>query len=453
MLTAGVRNVKLLVYVLAATVVGISVLWMSKPDLPGRAVHHIKGTLLGGSAPESIHEESWWFEDKWPFQADVLDQYDLPGFNTSKLKNYPPHNYKGRGRPTFATFYASHDATNRDPYFIATLQVIYRLLWDPKTRSDQYPVTVFVPDFVRQDHCDYFTAAGAIVRTVDLIEFQAEGTKGVSARFKDQFSKLELWRQTDYSRIAFMDCDAFALRPCDDMFDPSVSPEQTCRSELLDPADQPYAADMCDYVFSAHEAAPDGINGGVLILKPDQHMYERLRREMRNTTGWNTYNMEQAFLSYAFDREQSPFPVHGIDRKWNAFDRDFEEGVDVHILHDKMWAHYFENNTWQDKNYKDVWASMLHLYNSTAFVELREKDKEAALANMKAYRPEQDWEHLVQKPGPLSEGADLEISPDQPVEHEEEQAYDQAGQASGQRGGESSEQSSDDMSDFSMADT
>lgn len=151
MLSAGVRNVKLLIYIPIAALLAIIILGISKPDLPARAVEHIKGKL-GGAIPEQTKAESWWFEDKWPFEADVLDDYDLPTFDIPNLRNKAPHNYKGPGNPTFATFYASHNATDRNPYFIATQQVIYRHLWDPKTRSRKYPVTVFVPDFITQRH-------------------------------------------------------------------------------------------------------------------------------------------------------------------------------------------------------------------------------------------------------------------------------------------------------------
>lgn len=194
-----------------------------------------------------------------------------------------------------------------------------------------------------------------------------------------------------------MDCDAFALENCDEMFEPSVAPEQACRTELMTEQDQLYGSDMCNYVFSAHPAAPDGINGGVLILKPDRAMYDRLRREMLNTTGWNTYDMEQAFLSHAFD-EHGAFPVHGIHRKWNAFEQDKEEGMDVHILHDKMWAHYFETNTWQEANYKEAWANMLALYNSEDFMKERDRDKMRALAQMMKKRPGAEPDKPLKKP-------------------------------------------------------
>lgn len=166
MLLAGVKNVRFLVLIPISAFLAILILWVSRPDIPARAVEHIKGKFNSHSnststsnsdsnstaAPlQNSKEESWWFEDKWPFQADVLDDYDLPTFNREELRNYPPHNYKGPGQPTFATFYASRNATDRDPYFVATQQVIYRLLWDPKTKSKNHPVTVFVPKFISEE--------------------------------------------------------------------------------------------------------------------------------------------------------------------------------------------------------------------------------------------------------------------------------------------------------------
>ena len=73
----------------------------------------------------------------------------------------------------FATFFATRSPSIFDPYFMSTVQNVYRILWDPRSRSNQYPMIVFVAPFVTQEQRDIFAAGGAIVRELDLVLFVA----------------------------------------------------------------------------------------------------------------------------------------------------------------------------------------------------------------------------------------------------------------------------------------
>lgn len=389
---AGAKSVRFTVYIFVALTLLLIVLYASNPTLPSQAKDYVTNKF--GSQSVTEEEEPWFFEDKWPFQADV-DGYPLPEFDIEKLKNYPPHNYKGPGHKVFATYFASPNGTDQDPYYVATQQIIYRLLWDPISKSDKHPLMVFVAPFVPEDQRARFAAAGAMVRELDLRPFSPK-MQGVSVRFKNMFSKLEMWRQTDFTRVAYMDSDAFALQNIDKLLE--LAPDTLCKVDQLVPEDQLYQADVCNYGFAARMEGDDGINGGVMVIKPDMAMYQRLVRESQDTSDWDTGYMEQSFLSHAFHRK-GPFPPVEIGEEWNAFQDDRDKGIDIQILHDKMWAHYFEDHAWPEANYHEAWDRMKVLYESDDFTRMRTEDRDKALANLKGNKPTQK-----QKPKQQSNG-------------------------------------------------
>lgn len=315
--------------------------------------------------------------DKWHFQAELNDLV-LPDLNGSEFRNFPPHNYRGPGHETFALFYATRDGSFRDPYFLATMNIIYRLLWSPEMKS-KHPVTVFVTSFISEEFRAWFATAGAIVRQLELLPFEPTDP-GVPARLQDVFSKLEMWKQTDFTRIAYMDSDAFPFINIDGIFD--VSPQQKCNKTLLPIEDQKYPSDICSYVFAGHvEEATRMINAGVFVLKPDQAMYARLAREASQKDTFNNGFMEQSMLTNAFDPEGA-FPVTALEPRWNAFSDYEEKGLGINILHDKMWAHYWEPDLWVTKYWNDGWEEMLAFFKSPEFEAGRNADRAQVLAEL-----------------------------------------------------------------------
>ncbi|QIX00967.1 hypothetical protein AMS68_006484 [Peltaster fructicola] len=304
--------------------------------------------------------------DKWFFEAELpIERYPPPKYDVDRLKAYASHNYKGPGHPTFATYFASRDGTLQDPYFLATQQMTYRLLWDPRSRSI-YPFTVFVAPFIPQQQRDILAAAGATVREMPLVPFKPKASGGlIAGRLRDMFSKLYMWNMVEFSKIVYLDSDAFPLINVDDIFD--QAPEQKCRKELLPLEDK--SDTICDYIFSAAMEHEDSINAGVMVLKPDVDMYNRLIRESHNTSNFESGMMEQAFLSYAFSKN-GPFPTGVLAPPWNAMEDFPERGIDVYILHSKLWALWWETS-WCSNFFNETWRDMLSLYQSPHFEQLR----------------------------------------------------------------------------------
>ncbi|KAL1867673.1 hypothetical protein Daus18300_006228 [Diaporthe australafricana] len=326
----------------------------------------------GGGAPGA---SSGFNEVKFEFQED-LTRFVQPIFDVAKLKQYRAHNDRGPGQSAFATYLSTRDNSVADPYFLSAMQLVYRILWDPKSRSESHPVVVFVAPFIPQQQRDLLQAAGAIVRELELVPWdppkdESGGQMFPFARWRDLFSKLNIWAQLDLSRVAFLDLDAFPVRPVDGIFDDAAAPRQRCRADLLPPEDRLHEAEICDYVFAGHGLA-DGVNVGVVVLEPNRYMHQRLLRESQDTTKFDNKMAEQAFLNYAFGRA-GPFPPSELGREWNGFYPKTEEEGLLRIVHEKLWI-FGDNTAWTKDIFSNGWFELLTLYQSPEFEAMRALD-------------------------------------------------------------------------------
>lgn len=314
-------------------------------------------------------------EAKYEFQQD-LPLYTQPAFDVAKLKQYRPHNDHGPGQFAFATYLSTRDNSVRDPYFLSAMQLVYRILWAPGSRSQHHPIVVFVAPFIPQAQRDLLRAAGAAVRELELVPWApaaAAAGDGMLpfARWRDLFSKLNLWGQADLARVAFLDLDAFPVRGLDGIFGGDVAPRQRCRAELLPPEDAAHEREVCDYVFAGHSYG-GGVNVGVMVLEPNRHMHRRLLRESRDESRFDSGMAEQAFLNYAFGQD-GPFPARLIGREWNGFFPQADEEDLLRVVHEKLWVSS-DLPDWTKDIFRDGWLEMLTLYQSAQFEAIRADD-------------------------------------------------------------------------------
>lgn len=306
-------------------------------------------------------------EEKYDFQKDL--KLENPAFDSKMLRRYKPHNYRGPGHETYATYYSTRNATLHDPYFLAAQQLAYRILWDPRSKSTKHPLTVFVAPFISDEHRDLLQAAGAIVRELDLVPWHP--AVATYARWRDLFSKLNMWEQTDFSRITFLDLDAFPVENIDNIFD--IAKSQKCDKKLLPEEDKPHAKDICQYTFTGTEVPGyKEINVGVMVFNPNKAMHTRLMREYVHTEKYDSKMAEQAFLSFTY-RADGPFPASFVDRVWNGFFPQGDEEGKLKIIHEKLWADN-KHLPWANGYFPDTWRDMKTFYESEEFVSLRKAD-------------------------------------------------------------------------------
>lgn len=327
-----------------------------------------QATDMAGALEEISHTSSEFNDAKYAFQLDLnLTMCDTSLYDTHHLRRYKPKNYQGENQPTFATYLSTRNGTIHDPYFMAAMQMTYRILWDPRSKSEKYPLTVFVAPFTPDEHRDLLLAAGAIVRELDLVEWHPN--KATFGRWKDLFSKLNMWRQTEYSQIAFLDLDAFPFQNIDDIFE--LHPPQKCVVELLPEEDKLKEQDICDYKFFGTEVGNyKEINVGVMVFQPNLAMHERLTREFLHNEKYDNLMAEQAFLSYAY-RLDGPFPVAFVGREWNGFFPQSDEEDKLKIVHEKLWSPN-EHLPWGQPQFQNTHLAMCKLYESDEFRKQRQ---------------------------------------------------------------------------------
>ena len=177
-----------------------------------------------------------------------------------------------------------------------------------------------------------------------------------------------MWNQTQFSRIAFLDSDAFPVANIDDIFD--ISTPQNCVPERLEMEDLAHVKEICDYVFSGVEILNyKEINGGVLVLAPNPAMHARLLRNSDKTDQFDNSMAEQAFLNWQFN-PTGAFPTHFIPRAYNGFMPSPDEQNKLKIVHEKLWIF----DTWGAKIFDTTWTEMVQFYDGSTFMGLRKSD-------------------------------------------------------------------------------
>ncbi|KJK63139.1 Glycogenin belongs the GT 8 family and initiates the biosynthesis of glycogen [Aspergillus parasiticus SU-1] len=136
-----------------------------------------------------------------------------------------------KSKYAFATIITGEGDTEtevKDAYFIATRLLTYQLLHSPQTqsRSGHIPFLVLVTEDIPQEQRDILAKEGATVISAETLEREWIHPKW--SRWIDVLAKLNLWRLTEFEKIAFMDADSIILHPLDDIFtDPTTDVQQT----------------------------------------------------------------------------------------------------------------------------------------------------------------------------------------------------------------------------------
>lgn len=303
--------------------------------------------------------------------------FSLAQEQVDALKHYQPHNFPNKDGHTFATLLCTRSTDPDDVYLLATRALVYRFLWHKPTRSPNKPVTVFVAPFTPQWQRDLLAAEGAKVIELPLIEIEPKTRNFNSERWRDQFTKLNMWNQTRFTKIAYFDADAFPINNVDELF--KISEDRRCKEDLLEDQDKANADGICDYTMAGIPVIPwpaVGPNGGMLVLSPNKWMHQRLLRLAPETEKYNSETMEQGMFEWVFGY-LGPFPYQQLERKWNGIFPKPDEADQLNVVHQKLWNPEYavkEGLGWMTNLWTENWEEMKRFYNSEAFIKARKDD-------------------------------------------------------------------------------
>ncbi|KAF6767378.1 Glycosyl transferase, family 8 [Kalmanozyma brasiliensis GHG001] len=219
-----------------------------------------------------------------------------------------------------------HEANNAtaiydDTYFIATRMLGYQLMHDPQTKTHLgAPFIVMTTPQVHPAKIERLKKDGAIVWPITE-PLRPPLYSSNQNRYPDVFSKLLLWKWTQFERILFLDNDHVLNHRMDTIFqEPQVAQLRHNRGNqsavLADEGAQP-----SDYVFapipeSGH--VHSGVNAGFFVLKPDMAMWNYFQSVLAVPGKFDPVYPEQNFQQYVF-RQDGNMPFHFLDRRWSHF--------------------------------------------------------------------------------------------------------------------------------------
>lgn len=179
--------------------------------------------------------------------------------------------------------------------------------------------------------------------------------------YKDVWSKLFIWKCTQYDRVIFVDNDHVLVKPLDGIIhETQTQPFPNLKLESGIVADE--GAQPDDYIFApigeikpSHHFPPtkeemeggkygeEYPNAGFFVMKPDLKMWDYMMSVLATPDKFSAIYPEQNLFNYIF-RPKGNMPWKMLDIKWSVHRPSMEEVKNgAHALHEKFWNIYLKN--------------------------------------------------------------------------------------------------------------
>lgn len=207
---------------------------------------------------------------------------------------------------------------------------------------------MLVTENVAQWKQDRLAADGAMVKVVPILQIPnlpsreatyAPKPMSIYCRWIDQFTKLQLWKLTEYDRIVYMDSDLLPLANTEELF--SMDIRQTSSTEV--PFEYSFAASP-NLLGKGEDGSINvgvGFNAGFFVLKPDTSLFDKIwELAMVPEQPWNLHrDMEQGLLNEVF-KSSGQAPMVRLHWSWNVKDMPDEWMEAARVVH----ARWFDLN-------------------------------------------------------------------------------------------------------------
>jgi alpha-N-acetylglucosamine transferase len=219
-----------------------------------------------------------------------------------------------------------------------------------------YPLVVVVTAGIGAADRAVLEADGCLLREVEPIR-PPSGLRDryANARFAEVWTKLAVWRLTEFERLVVLDADMLVTRNMDELFDLALDDDEiaachACRCNPNRIASYPasWTPAGCAYtiIAASHDGAqevPDPyFNGGTLVLRPDQRVFDELVAELAEVEDLTRYVFaEQDFLNEHFHGRWVALPYVYNALKTLPFQHptlwDDAAVKNLHFIIDKPW--------------------------------------------------------------------------------------------------------------------
>jgi alpha-N-acetylglucosamine transferase len=223
-----------------------------------------------------------------------------------------------------------------------------------------YPLVVAVTDGIGADDRAVLEADGCLLRDVEPLR-PPSGLRDsyANARFAEVWTKLGVWRLTEFERLVVLDADMLVTKDMDELFDLALDDDEiaachACRCNPNRIASYPasWTPAGCAYTYLAGRTGTDPagavevsdpyFNGGTLVLRPDLAVFDRLVAELAAVDDLSRYVFaEQDFLNEHFRGRWVALPYVYNALKTLPFQHpdlwDASAVKNIHFIIDKPW--------------------------------------------------------------------------------------------------------------------
>lgn len=242
------------------------------------------------------------------------------------------------------------------PTYVPGVETLWRSL---QNSGSPWPLVVMVTPGIDLAVRESLTADGCVIREVPILGPDPSlAHRYANARFADVWSKLAVWTLTEYQRVVFLDADMLVIQNMDEVFTLPlkagfIAACHACRCNPSHIASYPesWQPENCFYSWcedmqmTAHPPATldNYLNGGFLVLKPDQAIYDQMMAQLAALADISDYVFaEQDFLNAFFHERWVP-----LHYGYNALKT-------LELQHPRIWdmahvknIHYIINKPWE----------------------------------------------------------------------------------------------------------
>ena len=230
----------------------------------------------------------------------------------------------------FITLYYDQQSFDKKSKYTGDVEGMLTSIYTIRKLHPQHPIVLLTPPGTRGRHIDALKALNVDIRNVDVLYPKSCVPKyhstisskgGPKYRLRYGFTKVGVWKQTDFDELIYFDTDMLMLKPLDHLFGKAAELRAVkAGGGSCDPSDT------------------HGFNAGFMVLKPSKARYDELVRAMDDHQAHSC--REQYLHNHVF---KSDFGC--LHRSYNCQDEGYkarggkphpcvEEGLDTaHVVH------------------------------------------------------------------------------------------------------------------------
>ena len=204
-----------------------------------------------------------------------------------------------------------------------------------KYHKCQYDIIIMITKDVSESAKKKLRNLNVIIKNVDEIHYQGKLSHLIEDRYGKQnnswmmFTKINIWKQTQYEKLLYIDADTIVLKNLDSIFE----------------INENISAVFGGSLFHKYE----GIEAGVLLIKPSMETYNKLIEAM-NSDKYDLRMSDQTLINDYFVGK-----INYLDEKWNRLQKKnrningayiyhwngSKPWNDINIIHFNVWNFYY----------------------------------------------------------------------------------------------------------------